>query len=513
MAQPTKFVQSYDFSDYQTASPNDPLPAAQLDTQFGLLKTTTDELIDNIALIQKDDGTLANASVGIDQLTADVDIGFRTITDWLTATAYVLRDGVFTGGALYRCIVAHTSGTFSTDLAAAKWVLIYDFADAPGFTIGTDIQAWDAQLDDIAALAVTDGNFIVGDGANWVAESGATARTSLGLGSLAVQSTINDDDWSGADLAIGNGGTGASTAGAARTALGVEIGSDVQAYSAVLAALVAGTVDGVVIGGSTPAASTATTSTATTEFRGPILTSNAASDVEIKTSGGTQFKAIHRASAVNFGGTQGGATGGAVFWYNNGSDANVGAGYITKGSGAHTFYSDLGGGTQFNIARTASAVEYLEATGATTGGTPTLSAAGAASNLDIGLSGKGTGGVRLGANFARYATFTGSAGGAVTLTASDGNFVLSTGGGGAGLQSPNFLTILTGTAVPAGGTAGAGYKFSSTSNFGVFFGSGAPTLAAAQGSLYLRSDGSSTSTRAYINTDGSTTWTALTTAA
>jgi hypothetical protein len=48
--------------------------------------------------------------------------------------------------------------------------------------IGTDVQAYDAGLADIAALAVTDGNVIVGDGANWVAESGATARTSLGLG-------------------------------------------------------------------------------------------------------------------------------------------------------------------------------------------------------------------------------------------------------------------------------------------------------------------------------------------
>ena len=50
-----------------------------------------------------------------------------------------------------------------------------------GLAIGTDVQAWDAQLDDIAALAVTNSNFIVGDGANWVAESGATVRTSLGL--------------------------------------------------------------------------------------------------------------------------------------------------------------------------------------------------------------------------------------------------------------------------------------------------------------------------------------------
>jgi hypothetical protein len=39
----------------------------------------------------------------------------------------------------------------------------------------------DAGLSAIAALAKTDGNIIVGDGSTWVAESGATARTSLGL--------------------------------------------------------------------------------------------------------------------------------------------------------------------------------------------------------------------------------------------------------------------------------------------------------------------------------------------
>jgi hypothetical protein len=72
---------------------------------------------------------------------------------------------------------------------------------------------------------------------------------------------------------------------------------------------------------------------------------------------------------------------------------------------------------------------------------------------------------------------------------------------------------LNATAIPAGGTAGSGVKVSSTANFGVFFGSGAPTLSAAKGSLYLRSDGTTTNDRAYINTNGSTTWTALTTVA
>lgn len=44
-------------------------------------------------------------------------------------------------------------------------------------------------------------------------------------------------------------------------------------------------------------------------------------------------------------------------------------------------------------------------------------------------------------------------------------------------------------------------------------GTGAPTFAAAQGSVYSRIDGSSTSTRLYVNTTGSTTWTNVTTAA
>jgi hypothetical protein len=75
------------------------------------------------------------------------------------------------------------------------------------------------------------------------------------------------------------------------------------------------------------------------------------------------------------------------------------------------------------------------------------------------------------------------------------------------------LHAYSGTAVPAGGTTGSGIKLSSTADLGVFFGSGAPTLSAAQGSLYIRTDGSSTSTRAYVNTNGTTGWTAITTAA
>lgn len=73
--------------------------------------------------------------------------------------------------------------------------------------------------------------------------------------------------------------------------------------------------------------------------------------------------------------------------------------------------------------------------------------------------------------------------------------------------------LLPTIATPAGGSVGARLVFGTTAGFGVYYGSGAPSVSAAQGSIYLRSDGSSTSTRLYVNTNGSTTWTNVTTAA
>lgn len=50
-----------------------------------------------------------------------------------------------------------------------------------GVAIGTNVQAWDANLDQIAALAPTDNNFIVGNGSAWALETPSDARTSIGL--------------------------------------------------------------------------------------------------------------------------------------------------------------------------------------------------------------------------------------------------------------------------------------------------------------------------------------------
>ena len=65
----------------------------------------------------------------------------------------------------------------------------------------------DAQLQDVAGLAVTDGGFIVGDGANFVLETGATARTSIGLG---TSSDVQFNDMQVDSLGVATAASGTS---------------------------------------------------------------------------------------------------------------------------------------------------------------------------------------------------------------------------------------------------------------------------------------------------------------
>lgn len=56
-------------------------------------------------------------------LWIEVGSGSGGISDWQTATGYLVGDLVIESNRFYRALVAHTSGTFATDLAAAKWLL------------------------------------------------------------------------------------------------------------------------------------------------------------------------------------------------------------------------------------------------------------------------------------------------------------------------------------------------------------------------------------------------------
>jgi hypothetical protein len=86
--------------------------------------------------------------------------------------------------------------------------------------------------------------------------------------------------------------------------------------------------------------------------------------------------------------------------------------------------------------------------------------------------------------------------------------VTTTGTFGATVSTPGTVTADSDTAPVAGGASA--FLATTTANFGIFVGSGAPTVTAAQGSLYLRTDGTTTNDRIYVR--GSAAWIAITTA-
>lgn len=164
------------------------------------------------------DGTTPNA------VTADLDLNGKSILNqgnpfsletfnwrgtWLTATAYAVGDAVESGGSGYVCVVAHTSGTFATDLAAVKWQL---FATA-GISVPVSLAN--------GGLGASNANV-------------AAARSTLGLGTMATQAAsavaITGGSVTGiTDLAVADGGTGAST----HTANAVLVGNGTSALSSI----------------------------------------------------------------------------------------------------------------------------------------------------------------------------------------------------------------------------------------------------------------------------------------
>jgi hypothetical protein len=131
--------------------------------------------------------------------------------------------------------------TFTTAPALAAKILVRYFQSLPQGVLpdgsvstaklGVDITAaGKALLDDASASA---------------------QRTTLGLGNLAVANTVNNGNWSGTALVVGNGGTGATTAGDARTNLGAAasgVNADITSLVQACAINQTGSIDSTTLG-------------------------------------------------------------------------------------------------------------------------------------------------------------------------------------------------------------------------------------------------------------------------
>jgi hypothetical protein len=177
---------------------------SNLNTEVGTKLTATDyTAADVLTKIKTVDGT----GSGLD---ADLLDGLNTSNSHVTDTATV--------------VTRNTSGNFSANTITANLV-----GGVTGNVLGNLTGTVTGNATNVDGIvAVNNG----GTGATTV----ATARTALGLGTLATQNssavTITGGTITGiTDLALADGGTGASTATQARTNLGLVIGTDVQPFS------------------------------------------------------------------------------------------------------------------------------------------------------------------------------------------------------------------------------------------------------------------------------------------
>jgi hypothetical protein len=137
MSQPTAYARLYSFTDWQTVNPTKPLPGSELDAELNSIKFSSDQVLTNLALIQRDDGKLGNQTVTAESMSASalaliLQGSYNPRGAWAASIVYAVGDLAEFNSATYLCLIAHTStASFATD-KVTKWLLIANGALSGG---------------------------------------------------------------------------------------------------------------------------------------------------------------------------------------------------------------------------------------------------------------------------------------------------------------------------------------------------------------------------------------------
>jgi hypothetical protein len=208
---------------------------------------------------------------------------------------------------------------------------------------------------------------------------------------------------------------------------------------------------------------------------GAVLAGASASGFNIYNSGGQpirfqtngnggndeQFIIAHTASTVNSIQATGASTGNSPALSAQGSDANVNLLLSPKGNAQLNVF--MNGGSQFRVSNVASSVNYLEAKGNTSTNVPVLSAQGADANISMALQPKGTGAIDLAA---------GSSG----VNISNGNTVTAVTRVAGGNSYTTALTATISAPTTAGGTTATATAYAGAITVGIAGGGTGYTL-------------------------------------